>query len=183
MNKLASYILIFYMRLLRHSALLQIMIDYLFDIVEILYNTDVKQSGTLNGKRMASALTIICCIYKIVTKMEGMPFENVAALLSMLCLMPDAENQVCVDWDIVNELLPKTMNAIAFEATHSLMRYLSRHHHFLRQWLFALPVLHFLNGTSQPFQPAEYKPQDIPWGDRVIGLGYIKDLIKDKEIG
>lgn len=163
--------------------LLQFMINYLIEIVENLYQRDIELSVTANGKRMASALTIICCFFKIITKMESIPIEYVAALLSLLRPMPDVENQVCVDWDHVNELLPGTMKNIAYDATHCLIVHLSHRKHFSsREWLFALPVLHFLNGKSQPFQPIEYKPQEIPWGDRTIGLGFVKDLIRDKDI-
>ena len=157
--------------------------NYLFEIEEELYRTDIKQSAYVNGKRMASALTIICCFFKIVTKMDAIPFEHAAALLSMLRLMPDALNQVCVDWELLTELLPGTMKTMAFDAAHGFAVHLSHHKHFNRpEWLYALPVIHFLNGKSEPFQKIEYRPRAIPWGDRIIGLGYVKNFIKDKEI-
>jgi hypothetical protein len=161
------------------------MINYLFGIIEALFKTDVKQNATANGKRMASALTIACCFHKVVIEKKwSIPFEIVAALLSMLRLMPDAEIQRCIDWDVVNELLPATIRKAAYDATHSLIIYLSHNRHFLQPaWLFALPFLHFLKGTSQPFRTIACRPQDIPWGDQVIGLRQIKDLIKDTEIG
>lgn len=159
------------------------MMNYLIEIVEVLYQHDIKRNVPANGKRMASALTIVCCFFKIFARTENIPSEYISALLSLLQLMPDVENQVCIDWDHVNELLPGTMKVTAFDATHRLILHLSHDKHFTKpEWLFALPVLHFLNGKSQPFQPIEYKPQEIPWGDRIIGLGYVKNLIRDKDI-
>ena len=158
--------------------------NYLFEIEEKLYGMNIQQSADANGRRMASVLTIICCLYKIATKVDVIPFEHAAALLSMLRLMPDALNEVCIDWDFVNELLPKTSRIeMAFAATHSIVVHLSHNKHFNKpEWLFALPVLHFLNESSEPFQTIEYNPRAIPWGDKIIALGYVKDFIEDREI-
>ena len=163
-------------------VLLQFILNYLFEVVEILYETDVK-SADANGRRMASALTIICCFHKIVESVELISFRHIAALLSMFRLKPDTVNEVCDDWDFVNEMLTETMRKAVFDATLQFIIHLSRHEHFFKpEWLFALPVLHFLYGRgSHPFQPLEYRPKAIPWGDQIIGLEHVKGLIKYKE--
>ncbi len=162
---------------------LQVMVNYLIEIVEILYKTDVR-SCIRNGKRIASAVTLLCCFHEIVSKVETIPSEHVVALLSMLRLLPDTQNQRCVDWEVVNELLPETIRRKAFDAVHSFIVYLSLKENLSEPaWIFALPIAHFLNGTSRPFQPIEYDPRVIPWGDKVIGLGYVRNLIKDKDFG
>ena len=164
-------------------VLLQFILNYLCEVVEILYETDAK-SADANGRRMASALTIICCFHKIVESVELISFEHIAALLSMFRLKPDTVNKVCDDWDFVNGMLTETMRKAAFDATLQFIVHLSHHEHFSKpEWLFALPVLHFLyGGASQPFQPLEYRPKAIPWGDQIIRSEHVKCLIKDKEI-
>lgn len=158
--------------------------NYLFEIVETLYEINVNQNVDLNGKRMVSALTVLCCFHRVVLKMESIPFELVVALLSMLKPMPDTKSLQCADWDHVNALLPETMKKTACDAIHRSIVHLCQYKHLSSpEWLFALPVFHFLNGTSKPFLPIERNPRAIPWGDRVIGLGLVRNLIRDKEFG
>ena len=157
-------------------------LNYFFEIVETLYQCDVQQNALLNGKRMASALTILCCFNRIVLKLDSIPLEHIVALLSMLHLMPDSKKLQCADWDHVSSLLPETLKGRALDAVHRCVVHLSHQKHFDPVWLFALPVVHFLKGSSRPFQPIECNPRNIPWGDKFIGSGFVKNLIKDKEL-
>jgi hypothetical protein len=162
--------------------LLQHILDYFFSIIEKLYHIDVKQDVSLNGRRIVSALTVLCCLNSMIMRMD-IPFEPVAALLSMLCPMPDVERMLCADWDLVNTMLPESMKKMTFDAVRRFISYLSGHKPLSNpEWMFALPVAHFLDGRTQPYHSMEHIPRSIPWDDKVLGLGYsVKRLTKDKE--
>ncbi len=38
------------------------------------------------------------------------------------------------------------------------------------EWLYAIPVTHFLKGVSKPFQEFEFDPKEVPFGDTLIGI-------------
>ena len=157
------------------------MANYMFSIVEILHNTEIKKDSIGNGKRMASAIAIMCCFPHIVKKDESIPSQHVKSLLSMLRLMPSSHNK-CTDWDTVSKLIPATMKRDAIEAVKAAIVTLShREGLFQPEWLFALPDLHFLSETVQPFQPPEHNPRAIQWGDRVILLGRVRNFMEHSD--
>ena len=157
------------------------MANSLFETVEILYHTDI-QNPLFNGKRIASALAVICCFHHIFLKAEDIPSEITIELLSMLRLMPDIQNKKCVDWDYVIKLIPETLKESAFEAVQAMIVNLSKKDPFQPEWLFSLPIIHFLDGNIQQFQPIVASPRAINWVDHMINLASVKDILKHKEI-
>ena len=158
------------------------MANSLFEIVEALYHTDIKQNPLSNGKRIASAIAVICCFHHIFLKAEDIPSEIITALLSMLQLMPDIQNKRCADWDYVIKLIPETLKESAFKAIQAMIVNLSKKDPFEPEWLFSLPIIHFLDGNVQQFQPVVANPRAINWEDRMINLPSVKDTLQHKEI-
>ena len=137
-----------------------------------------------NGKRIASAITLMICFCKVAGNVEAIPSEHIKALVSLLRLMPDTQKQICADWNFLNGVLPPAYKRIAFDAVYKFILHYS-HHALLSQpeWLFALPLAHFLNSASEPFQQIEHDPRSIPWEDKTFDSEKIRDLIKDKQLG
>lgn len=153
----------------------------MFETGEELYRR--KATQTANGNRMSSVVILLCCLHQIKElKVELLPWENVSALLSMLRLMPEVSNHNCLDWDQLKKLIPDSFREKACEAIRVIAVHLGRAKHFdYYQWLFALPVVHFLHRSSTPFQGLEFNPRAIQWEDKLLELGTIRKNIKDKE--
>lgn len=141
-------------------------------IAEELFYTDIEDIPLRNGKRMASAITIICCMHKKHLKIDS---NYKSALLSMLRLLPDIQSQKCIDWEYVSELMPTAFRTLACESIRAMILSLSNTRYFSQpEWLFAIPVVHFLYGASVPFQDRILSPCDIPWRDKYIDLGNVR---------
>lgn len=148
------------------------MANYLLDITKKLFFVKVEGNPGHNGKRMASAITIICCIQKNRINIE---LNDVSALLEMLRLMPDIQSSKCIDWEYVNELIPKEFKATVAEYVCIMANSLCRKLYFSQpEWLYAMPVLHFLCGVSVPFQNVVLTSTEIPWESKLIELGKVK---------
>ncbi len=142
--------------------------DYLFAIVEKLYETRGNPSN--NGRRMASAITVMCCFQKLMPKGVKIDTEHLVALLSMLCLMPDVQSRRCDDWNYVMELIPSSFREVVFNSIYELTNILINTKYLAQpEWLFSLPVMHFLRGVSKPFQETEFC---AGWADFVRFLKY-----------
>ena len=151
---------------------MQVLVDYLLNITRKIFFIEVQGNPGLNGKRMASALAIICCIRKNRINIE---LNDASALLEMLRLMPDVQSSKCIDWEYVNELIPKKFKASVAEYVRTMANSLCQKKHFsLPEWLYAMPVLHFLCGVSSPFQEVLLSSTEIPWGSKLIELGKVK---------
>ncbi len=146
--------------------------DFLLRMVKALFHIDMKHNPVHNGKRMASAIAVMCSLKKTGT---GLDLNDVSALLYMLLPMPDIQSQKCVDWECVRELIPKGFEHTAFASVKVLACSLSEKRYFTQpEWLYAMPVMHFLSGASIPFQEKIFTPTDIPWGSKLIDLSKVR---------
>lgn len=155
------------------------MLNYLMEIVDILYKTEVNHN-TSNGKRIVSVLALMCCFKALVYKPADLPAEYIKAQLSMLRVLPQTQEEHCVEWNIIKESLPETMRSSALDAIRMYIQRSNQSDSLV--WLFALPITHFLRGMM-PFHPMEYNPRKIQWGDDSLSLSYVRSLNKDKDLG
>lgn len=153
------------------------MMYILLDIMKQLLEMEIK-GAIHNGKRMLSAIVIMCCLHEMIPKciqISDIPSDAMSALLSLLRLMPDVHNQKCADWDYLRSLIPDSYWKTAYESILALTVHLSHTAYFdFPDWLYAIPVVHFLKKTSKPFKEIELNPKQIPWGDKLIGLETIR---------
>ena len=161
------------------------MLQFLLDIVNQLYHMDVKDSIVFNGKRILSAIVIICCFHEMtpqhIKRLEDIPSDHISALLSLLCLKPDMQRQECNDWNYLITFIPSSFRKTVSDAILALIVHLSHTKYFeLPEWLFAIPIVHFLRSISKPFQEIETEPNRIPWGDKLIGLQTVKSYVNDR---
>lgn len=134
-----------------------------------------------NGKRMASVLSIMLCFDHLIPKhikMSSFKNEDIADMLSMLTLCPDMEKKKCPDYDYICQVLETEAKTTL---TERIILFCNQLHHntYLNQpkWLYAVPLLHFLQGVSQPFKSLELDPKKMIWGDTSLGLRTLRENV------
>lgn len=166
--------------------MLQVFIEILSDVVESIYQNGIQENVLSNGRRMASAITVMCCFHKIIPKVlkfDDILPATIVQLVSMLRLMPDVQNELCEDWSHLKLLINPAFQKVICEAVQGFIMHISHTQHFSqRGWMFAIPLLHFLHDVSQPFQQDELDPRKIPWKDSIIGFSGIRSTTHDLEI-
>ena len=137
-------------------------------------NDDVK----CNGKRMLSTIVIICCLHKLTSKfikITDVPLDGVSIMLSLLRLKPDMQHQQCEDWVYLDTCIPDAFRKTAIDAVCAFTNYLCQKKLFNEpNWLFAIPVVHFLRRASKPFQEVELDYNKVPWEDQSVDIVSVK---------
>lgn len=159
---------------------------WLLTVANQLCQVDIT-SAEVNGRRMASSLTVIVCFYQLIPKplkMELIPFTYIETLLTHLYLMPDLMHTVCHDLDFVLSLVPDANRKDVSEAIVVFCLQLS-HTKLLDnpEWLDPIPLVHFLRGESRPFQKLSSDPTKMLWFDKTLGLVHVRKSTNDKHYG
>ena len=152
---------------------IQTMKLWLLQVMEDLYKvpcTSVHQ----NGRRMASVLSVMLCFHYLISKyvkMDTIKLDKIALMVSMLKISPDVEQRKCPDYDYVNAMMqPQDKKPLA----EAILHFCNQLHHETSfgkiEWLYAIPLLHFLQGVGQPFGNPELDPHEMKWGDASLGL-------------
>ena len=169
-----------------HDLFMQKMKFWLLSIIEKLQTSpsDVPEE---NGCKIASVIAVICCFYQLIPhhlKIEDIKLDHIAIILSMLALKPDMERKKCIDFDFVLNLIDPNSRKSVAEAISGFCTHLA-HSRTLHnpEWLYAVPLLHFLRKDSSPFQPAEMNPEKMQWGDKNLGLTTVRSQAHDKQFG
>lgn len=139
-----------------------------------------------NGKRMASTLVVLLCLDKLVPqtiRMEKIEFQLLEVTLLLLCPRPDPKNSTCPDLDFVFNLIPTIHRKMVYEALNGFCMELSHRRNLQSpQWLYALPLLHFLKDPQlRYFYKLQHTPH-IPWVDKTLGLGVVRSVVQNKNI-
>ena len=159
------------------------MIDFLLSIVNQLAGKKM-ETPLENGRRMLSVITIMCCISRMVAGSIKFSYlldhYSVSLFLSMLRLWPDQEHQKCIDWEYLDKNIPAEFRKESYDSVHMFINELSSRADPLSmpEWLYAIPVMHFLKGVSRPFQEFEFDPREVPFGDT---LGAVERKIYHRE--
>ncbi len=168
-----------------HSHLLYF---FLQDMIKFLLSTvkkldEIKLETPLeNGRRMLSVITIMCCIWKMVSSARDIKLSSLlehssmSMFLRMLRLRPDQEQKRCIDWEYLDKNIPAEFKKGSYDSIRMFINELSSCDDPLSkpEWLYAIPVMDFLNGVSKPFQEFEFDPKKVPFGDTLIGLRAVK---------
>ncbi len=162
------------------------MVDFLLSIINKLVGRKM-ETPLENGRRMLSVITIMCCIWKMVSRVIKFSYllnhHSVSLFLSMLRLWPEQEHNRCIDWEYLDENIPVEFKKELYDSVRTFINELSSHTDPVSksEWLYAIPVMHFLKGVSTPFQEFEFDPREVPFGDKLIGLGAVKGKIFDRD--
>ena len=147
------------------------MVKFLLAIIDFGDITDSR----MNGMRISSVLVVICCLYQCRLKISSA--HIISNILFMLKLMPDVEKKKCVDWEYVENVVPKWYKKVIYEGIHQhFMQLLMSELLFKLDWLFAIPIMHFLNGDAKPFRSIEYDPRKIQWSSNLIDPAVVQRL-------
>ena len=124
------------------------------------------ENVALNGKRMVAVVVVICCLDQVLAKPAfEIPPDYVSNLLYMLKLQPDLRNRRCLDWKNLNDCIPSQYKMVVLGAIKKLfVHHVNSQHYSKLEWLYAIPVLHFLQDDLKPFQ----KNVKILWKDSLI---------------
>lgn len=154
-------------------------------IVSVIDDLQLKSADTVeeNGQRMSSVLAIVSSIYSLTPKswkLDSFETSAIATILSMLCLKPNPEERQHTDLDIVLSLLPEKSRKTTSEALCGLCTHLSSRKD-LREpdWVYAIPLIHFLQKKSTPFDTLN--PEKITWENPHLGLKHVKSVTRNKD--
>ena len=141
-----------------------------------------------NGKRMASALTILVTLDLLIPSIftiDRVDFKVTELLFTLLCPRPDCDKQTCRDLDLVLSLIPKDSKKLVCDALGNFCRELSHKRHLNSpHWLYALPLFHFLRDPElKPFHRILCDPREVPWVDTSLGLGTVRSATRDRTFG
>ena len=158
------------------------MVGWLLSLVDELQVKSVNNAEE-NGRRMASVLAIVCCIYSLVPNpisWANIELNAVAAVLSMLHLQPNLKDRQHSDLDIVLNLLPEKSRKATSEALCGLCTHLSSRKDLQEPvWVRVIPLIHFLQKKSKPFD--SLNPDKIVWENLHLGLKHVKSVTRDKD--
>ena len=142
-----------------------------------------------NGMRIVSVLTVILCFCHLIPQhieMSNIANEDIALLLSMLKLNLDEEKKRCVDYEHVNRCMCSIDQQVKKSLTETVLQFCNELHHRTQfnhlEWLYAVPLLHFLQGVSRPFDKIELDADKIQWGDKNLGLSDLKSQEYDGDM-
>ena len=159
---------------------------WLLSIIEKL-QTSPSDAPEENGCRIASVIAVICCFYQLIPhhlKIEDIKLDHIAIILSMLALKPVMERKKCIDFDFVRNLIDPNSRKQVAEAIGAFCMYLA-HSRALQnpEWLYAVPLFHFLMKDSSPFQMPVMNPEKMQWGDKNLGLTTVRSKAYNKSFG
>ncbi len=155
------------------------MINFLLSIIMKLVEKKM-ETPLENGRRMLSVITIMCCIWRMVSGHikfnDLLDHHTMHLVLSMLRLKPDQEQKRCIDWEYLDKNIPTEFKKESYASVQMFINELSHARPLSTpQWLYAIPVMHFLNGVSEPFQGFEFDPRKVPFEDKLIGLRAVRE--------
>ena len=132
-----------------------------------------------NGQKIASALCIMLCFDFLIPskiKMNDIPKDAMSVMLSMMSLQPDVKQKKCDDLRVVDSCIPDAVKKLVISAILSFCNHLS-HTSFLSHpsWLYSVPLIHFLQGTCQPFDGLQLDKEKIVWSDPQLGLFSVRE--------
>ena len=160
--------------------------DWMLPIVDIVSSYPVNTAEE-SGKKVMVGIIIICFIGRLfeakLLVLHEIPISYAARLLQTLCLHPDMENKKCLDYEFVRNLIPNNYLKECTTAISVLGNYLIVNADIeSAEWLYCLPVLHFLNNDVRPFDVQGDVPFDkIKFPDPHLKLGTICKTISEKE--
>ncbi len=154
------------------------MINFLLSIGNQLVERKI-ETPLENGRKMLSVITIMCCISRMVSEIIKFNYlldhHTMSLFLIMLRLWPDQERKRCIDWEYLDKNIPDEFKKESYDSVRMFINELSHAQPLSKpEWLYAIPVMHFLKGVSKPFQEFEFDPKKVPFGDKLITLGAVR---------
>lgn len=167
---------------------MQVFQDWLLSIAKALHKKTVG-SAEDNAQRMASTITVILCLREIMPSpqlpWESLTVANYSLILSLLYPLPDLISQKSLDLEILIKLIHPEEVAVA-EVLISFCKHLAFTKHLKNpEWLYAIPLIHFMLKQSVPFEKPNKNHDKILWDDPQLDLVRLrrKKTAKKTKIG
>ena len=160
--------------------------DWIFPIVDTVKNCPVSTAEE-SGKKVMTAIILICIVEKLFETKKlyprDIPVPYAASMLQMLCLSPDLENKKCIDYEYVRSVIPNHYVKDVTEAISGLGNYLITAAADIEhvEWFYCLPILHFLNNCTKPFDTLDLPVEQLEFKDPYLKLGTVCNKVAEKE--
>lgn len=160
--------------------LMQAFQDWLFSVAKTLHKKTIA-SVEDNAKRMASIITVILCLSEVMPSPQ-LPWKsltpaNYSLILSMIYPLPDLISQKSLDLEILMKMINPEEKKVA-QILLSFCKHLALTKHLKNpEWLYVIPLIHFMLEKSVPFKKPERNQDKILWDDPELNL---ERLRKDK---
>ena len=157
--------------------------DWIIPVLHKLKDSTAEE----NGHKVAVGITLACVVNEMAQlvreKLAICAPELLSDLLEILKLMPDEENKKCLDYDFVVDILPSTFKNEAAEAICALANQLIQTKDIDQaEWLYCLPLVHFLKQHSKPFASPEVPIEKLVFDEnRCFKIGPICERIASKQ--
>ena len=124
-----------------------------------------------NGRRITAATLLIMCFHNASPPLL-LDDDERAQLLSLLEMKPNVESHCCRDFQYFKSLMDIFVLKEAKIAIRAMCIMLAQSGHLSKpQWLYAIPLIHFLDGACTPFQRVTVDPETFAvWEDKAISL-------------
>lgn len=132
------------------------------------------------GRKIAIGTILIMCFLKLPTHLVRLDYKELALLLSLLELKPDVQAHTCYDFCHFESLMNPSTREDVLSAVKNLCTSLALEKHLASvEWLYAIPLLHFLGGRCKPFQDLVFDPERlVVWKDECIRISDIEKTIQ-----
>ena len=143
-------------------------------------------SAIENGNRMVSALCIVLCFEALIPKhikLSMLTNDELEGSLSLLILKPDISQKKCLDYERVEQAMPPDVKKRIADQIRSFCTQLHNKAQLGRPtWIYAIPLLHFFQGVSKPFEDPEIDPDKMKWGDASLGLQSLRNSVHSSNV-
>ena len=158
---------------------------WIFPIIDTVKNFPVSTPEE-NGKIVMTAIILICIVGKLLgTKQlqpHDIPVPYAASMLQMLCLSPDLVNKKCLDYEFVRSVIPNHYVKDVTHAISELGNYLITTGNIEHvEWFYCLPILHFLNNNTKPFDTLDLPFEKLVFTDTYLKLETFFYKVAEKE--
>lgn len=129
-----------------------------------------------NGKQICSMLVVLLLLNKIYSHFKEndvKDYKTISSMFSKLCLQVSNSQQppTCPDLDFVLSRIPDDHRKNIAEALKELVNSIvSLNGWKTPEWLYAVPLIHILNGKIEPFQRPTLTSKDINWKNDCIDV-------------
>ena len=126
-----------------------------------------------NGRRICCVLIILYLLKRIENQLQSSDKNNndYYFLFSMLLLKPNDEPRRCTDLSYVRTFISAHGHkAVADLLLHFVNRVLSSNNLQRMEWIFVIPLVHFLKDKTKPFADPALHSKNIEWLDKDIDL-------------
>ena len=171
--------LVHYLNYISTCLSMQVFQDWLLSIIKALHKKKIGSADPENNaQRMASTITVMMCLSEVMPSpqlpWESLSVANYSLILSLLYPMPDLLSQTSLDLQILLKLIHPEEERVA-----NLLISFCKHLAFTKQlrnpeWVYAIPLIHFIRKRSVPFGKSEKIHNQISWDDSDLDLARLR---------